>query len=113
MGSMFLQRTDRMSHFSFAAWFLAMVSLASTASADQRPEVISSKSEIVKKLPLTGAKNYRYWTPYVVAVPGLKAADIVQCHAQAEVTTPYSFATQVSYAIVRSSAQGLDGVPST
>lgn len=88
---------------------LTFVCVTATAAPAATPKVYASTREVVTKLPLTGAKSYRYWTPYVVEVPDLAATDVVRCHAQAEVTTSYPFPVQVVRAIVPAPKGGLRG----
>lgn len=54
-----------------------------------------SGSELLGKLPLSSLKKYRFNTLYILKVPDLRKGDVVQAHAQFEVTNdlgvPVSF----------------------
>jgi hypothetical protein len=51
-----------------------------------------------------GGEPYTFWPAYIVTVTGLQPTDVVQCHAQAEVTSNHPFNVQVDRVIGKSAS---------
>lgn len=78
----------------------AFAALAWSAAASAAPTVFSSLQEQTDAIPITlGGEPYTFWPAYIVAVTGLQPTDVVQCHAQAEVTSAHPFNIQVDRVI--------------
>jgi hypothetical protein len=88
---------------------VAGLSRPSSAVADdlrksQRPRVdhfaTPEDSELIAKLAVSSQKKYRFCTLYILKVPDLRKGDVVQAHAQFEVTNDLGVPVQVAHAML-------------
>jgi hypothetical protein len=70
----------------------------------QRPRVdhyaTPEDSELVGKLVVSSPKKYRFTTLYILKVPDLRKGDVVQAHAQFELTNDLGVPVSVAHAML-------------
>lgn len=87
----------------------AFFSFCCIAQATQNVQYYSSTQDQIGVLPVTNGSTYNYYTAYMVQIPNLVPADIVQCMGQSEETNPYSYNVMIGRAIARGTSWGGTG----
>jgi hypothetical protein len=57
-------------------------------------------SELIAKLTISSQKKYRFCSLYILKVPDLRKGDVVQAHAQFEITNDLGVPVQVAHAML-------------